>query len=107
MKNQIKASVVAVMIAALPLVGMAVHTMNERVSQRKALIQFVDYCKGCENLRQVNPAKDITKASLHDLKSMARFYESQDNFADCTDYPQQAEINYIIGRSYSARIINK
>lgn len=102
-----KVSLVWVAIAALPLAGMAVHTTSERAAQRKALIQFVDYCKGCENLRQVNPRKDITKATSRELKTMARFYYDQDNFADCTDYPEQAEINYIIGRAYSARIINK
>lgn len=107
MKNQIKASVVAVMIAALPLVVTSIHNVSERASNRKELIHFIDYCKGCENLRQVNPAKDLAKASTRELKTIARWYESQDNFADCTDYPKQAEINYIIGRTYSARIINK
>lgn len=107
MKNQIKASVVAVMIAALPIVGTSIHNASETEHNRKELLQFIDYCKGCENLKQVNPAKDLASAGTRELKTIARWYYDQDNFADCTDYPQQAEINYIIGRSYSARIINK
>lgn len=31
-------------------------------------------------------------------------YEEQEDFADCTDYPQQAEIDKIIGRTYNARM---
>ena len=104
MKKTITISVVAAMIAALPFAGIAVKNNAE---QRKELLHFIDYCKGCENLEQVNPAKDLAKAGTSELKTIARWYESQDNFADCTDYPEQAEINYIIGRTYSARIINK
>ena len=75
--------------------------------QKEALVDFIEYCRTCENLRQVNPAKDYTKASLHELKSAARFYEDQESFLDCTDYQQQAEVNKIIGRTYAARVINK
>lgn len=74
---------------------------------KEALVDFIEYCRTCENLRQVNPAKDYTKASLHELKSAARFYEDQESFLDCTDYQQQAEVNKIIGRTYAARVINK
>lgn len=107
MKKNVRLLVVAATMAALPLAGIAVSNTASKAAERKALIQFVDYCKGCENLMQVNPAKDLTKAGTSELKTIARWYYDQDNFADCTDYPAQAEVNHIIGRSYSARIINK
>ena len=70
--------------------------IQDTINDKEVLMDFIEYCKTCENLRQVNPAKDYTKASLHELKSAARFYEEQDDFADCTDYPQQEEIDKII-----------
>ena len=81
--------------------------MQQSKSEEKSLlVDFIEYCKTCENLRQVNPAKDYTKSSLHELKTVARFYEDQEDFADCTDYQQQAEVNKIIGRTYAARMVN-
>lgn len=94
MKKIVRISVAAAIIAALPLAGVSLH---KRAEERKQLIQFVDYCKGCENLKQVN--KDIAKLGTGELKTIARWYESQDNFADCTDYPQQERVNEIIGRT--------
>ena len=82
--------------------------MQQSKSEEKSLlVDFIEYCKTCENLRQVNPYKDYNKASLHELKTVARFYEEQEDFADCTDYQHQAEVNKIIGRTYNARMINK
>lgn len=103
MKKRFKLALVVMAAAILPLAIAGAGTQN---TERKELINFIEYCKTCENLRQVNPAKDYSKASLHELKSAARFYEEQDDFADCTDYQHQAEIDKIIGRTYAARMIN-
>ena len=101
MKKSIKIALVVAAIVALPL--MAAGTQDDS-KKKEALVDFIEYCKTCENLRQVNPAKDYTKASLHELKTVARFYEEQEDFADCTDYQHQAEVNKIIGRTYTARM---
>ena len=101
MKKSIKLALVVMAAAILPL---AIEGAGTQDTERKELINFIEYCKTCENLRQVNPAKDYTKSSLHELKTVARFYEDQEDFADCTDYPQQAEVNKIIGRTYNARM---
>jgi len=107
MRRSIKRYLVVATIVALPLVAITSYAhAHARETERKELIDFIQYCKTCENLRQVNPSKDFTKASLHELKSAARFYEGQEDFADCTDYQRQAKIDNIIGRTYSARIIN-
>lgn len=101
MKKSIKLALVVAAIAVLPIM---VAGVRGAINDKEVLLDFIEYCKTCENLRQVNPAKDYTKASLHELKTVARFYEEQDDFADCTDYPQQAEVNKIIGRTYNARM---
>lgn len=101
MRKSIKLVLVVATIVALPIMAAG---MQDDSKDRKALVDFIEYCRTCENLRQVNPAKDYTKASLHELKSAARFYEGQEDFADCTDYQQQAEIDKIIGRTYNARV---
>lgn len=101
MKKNIKSALVVAAIAVLPIM---VAGMRGAINDKEVLLDFIEYCKTCENLRQVNPAKDYTKASLHELKTVARFYEEQEDFADCTDYQQQAEVNKIIGRTYNARM---
>ena len=101
MKKSIKLVLVVAAIVALPLMAAG---MQDTINDKEVLVDFIEYCRACENLRQVNPAKDYTKASLHELKSAARFYEEQENFADCTDYQHQAEVNKIIGRTYNARM---
>lgn len=107
MKKNINKYLVVATIVALPLATTIICARTRtHETERKELINFIEYCKTCENLRQVNPAKDFTKASYHELKSAARFYEEQENFADCTDYQQQAKIDKIIGRIYAARMIN-
>ena len=93
MKKSIKLVLVVAAIAALPIMA-----AQDTTSDKEVLLDFIEYCKTCENLRQVNPAKDYTKASLHELKSAARFYEEQEDFADCTDYQQQEKVNKIIGK---------
>ena len=106
MKKSIKRYLVVAAIAALPLATIASYAhAHARETERKELIDFIQYCKTCENLRQVNPAKDYTKASLHELKSAARFYINQYDFADCTDYPNQIVIDDIVGAKYEARVI--
>ena len=93
MKKNIKSALVVAAIAVLPIM---VAGMRGAINDKEVLLDFIEYCKTCENLIQVNPAKDYTKSSLHELKSAARFYEEQEDFAECTDYPQQAEIDKII-----------
>ena len=101
MKKSIKLALVVAAIVALPLMAAG---MQGVINDKEVLLDFIEYCKTCENLRQFNPAKDYNKASLHELKTVARFYEEQEDFADCTDYQQQAEVNKIIGRTYNARM---
>lgn len=102
MKKRIKIALVVATIVALPLMA----AQQSKSEEKSLLVDFIEYCKTCENLRQVDPNKDYTQATLHELKNAARFYEEQENFADCTDYQQQAEIDKIIGRTYAARMIN-
>ena len=101
MKKSIKLALVVAAIAVLPLM---VAGVRGAINDKEVLLDFIEYCKTCENLRQVNPAKDYTKSSLHELKDVARFYEEQEDFSDCTDYQHQAEVNKIIGRTYNARM---
>ena len=103
MKKSFKLVLVVATIVALPIMSAG---MQDDSKDKETLVDFIEYCRTCENLRQVNPAKDYTKASLHELKSAARFYEDQENFADCTDYQHQAEVNKIISRTYAARMVN-
>lgn len=103
MKKRIKIALVVATIVALPLMG----AQQSKSEEKSLLVDFIEYCKTCENLRQVDPNKDYTQATLHELKNAARFYEEQENFADCTDYQQQAKIDEIIGRTYDAKVINK
>lgn len=103
MKKNIKSALVVAAIAVLPLMAAG---MRGAINDKEVLLDFIEYCKTCENLRQVDPNKDYTQATLHELKNAARFYEEQENFADCTDYQQQAKIDEIIGRTYAARMIN-
>ena len=103
MKKNIKSALVVAAIAVLPLMAAG---MRGAINDKEVLLDFIEYCKTCENLRQVDPNKDYTQATLHELKNAARFYEEQENFADCTDYQQQAKIDEIIGRTYDARMVN-
>ena len=100
MKKRIKIALVVATIVALPLMG----AQQSKSEEKSLLVDFIEYCKTCENLRQVDPNKDYAQATLHELKNAARFYEEQENFADCTDYQQQAKIDKIIGRTYNARM---
>jgi superfamily II DNA helicase RecQ len=100
MKKRIKIALVVATIVALPLMG----AQQSKSEEKSLLVDFIEYCKTCENLRQVDPNKDYTQATLHELKNAARFYEEQENFADCTDYQQQAKIDEIIGKTYDARM---
>lgn len=102
MKKRIKIALVVVTIVALPLMA----AQQSKSEEKSLLVDFIEYCKTCENLRQVDPNKDYTQATLHELKNAARFYEEQENFADCTDYQQQAKIDKIIDRTYAARMIS-
>lgn len=104
MKKRIKIVLVVATIVALPLMGAGMQ--QSKSEEKSLLVDFIEYCKTCENLRQVDPNKDYTQATLHELKNAARFYEEQENFADCTDYQQQAKIDEIIGRTYAARMVN-
>lgn len=102
MKKRIKIALVVATIVALPLMA----AQQSKSEEKSLLVDFIEYCKTCENLRQVDHNKDYTQATHHELKNAARFYEEQENFADCTDYQQQAKIDKIIGKTYAARMIN-
>ena len=104
MKKRIKITLVAATMVTLHLMGAGIQ--QSKSEEKSLLVDFIEYCKTCENLRQVDPNKDYTQATLHELKNAARFYEGQENFADCTDYQQQAKIDEIIGRTYAARMVN-
>ena len=105
MKKRIKIALVVATIVAIPLMGAGMQ--QSKSEEKSLLVDFIEYCKKCEKLRQVDPNKDSTQATLHELKNAARFYEEQENFADCTDYQQQAKIDEIIGRTYDAKVIIK
>ena len=92
MKKSIKLVLVVAAIVALPL--MAAGTKDES-KEKQSLVDFIEYCRTCENLRQVNPAKDYTKASLHELKSAARFYEEQDDKTE-TDSSMNKQLFYFV-----------
>lgn len=96
MKKNIKKYLVVATIVALPLASISYAHTRTHETERRELIQFIDYCRTCGNLRQVDPSKDYTKASHHELKSAARFYEEQPDFADCTDYERQEQVDNII-----------
>ena len=104
MEKRIKIVLVVATIVALPLMGAGMQ--QSKSEEKSLLVDFIGYCKTCENLRQVDPDKDYTRATLHELKNAARFYEEQEDFADCTDYQQQAKIDGIIGRTYAAGTVN-
>ena len=93
MKKSIKLALVVMAAAILPL---AIEGAGTQYTERKELINFIEYCKTGENLRHVTPDQAYTQSSLHALKTVDRFSEEQDDFADCTDYPQQADIDKII-----------
>ena len=70
MKKRIKIALVVATIVAIPLMG---DGMQQSKSEEKSLlVDFIEYCKTCENLRQVDPNKDYTQATLHELKNAAR-----------------------------------
>lgn len=74
-----------VFCGSLTAVG-AYASFHREQENRAYLIDFIHYCKGCEGLRQIDPTKDYTKSTNHELKNLARFYMEQDNFADVSDY---------------------
>lgn len=71
MKKRIKIALVAATIVALPLMG--AEMQQSKSEEKSLLVDFIEYCKTCENLRQVDPNKDYTQATLHELKNAARF----------------------------------
>lgn len=89
--KKIKRYVLVVVMATLALgtiAGTAKVYGDYKFEQmnRAYLLDFIHYCQGNEGLRQINPSKDYTKSSTHDLKHLAKFYLEQDNFADVSDY---------------------
>lgn len=70
------------------------HSMVEM--ERATLLQFVEYCRETEGLQQVDPSKDYTNSSLRELKNVARFYATQDEFADTTDFPDMELVDDIL-----------
>lgn len=70
MKKRIKIVLVAATIVALPLMGAGMQ--QSKSEEKSLLVDFIEYCKTCENLRQVDPNKDYTQATFHELKNAAR-----------------------------------
>lgn len=66
--------------------GRAYTDCRVQQQEKEYLLDFIHYCQGNEGLRQIDPNKDYTKSSLHDLKTLSRFYLEQDSFADVSDY---------------------
>lgn len=88
MKKRIVSAVVAIAILCVCgfIVGFSYESYKVDKQERAYLLDFIHYCQGNEGLRQIDPSKDYTKSSTHDLKLLAKFYLNQDNFADVTDY---------------------
>lgn len=89
--NKTKKFVLGAAIAALVFCGScSVGYLYENVKieqeERAYLLDFIHYCQNNEGLRQIDPNKDYSKSSTHDLKNLAKFYMRQDNFADVSDY---------------------
>lgn len=64
-------------------------------SQRELLFDFIGYCQGCTGLEQncIKPKKSDCDILL---KRVARYYGDQENFADVTDYWEQADVDRLI-----------
>lgn len=74
----------------------AYETHKKEQTERAYLLDFIHYCQGNEGLRQIDPKKDYSKSSTHDLKNIARFYLGQDNYADVSDYWDVRVIDKIV-----------
>lgn len=112
--NKTKKFLLGAVIAALVFCGScSTGYLYENVKieqqERAYLLDFIHYCQKNEGLRQIDPSKDYSKSSTHDLKNLAKFYLNQDNFADVTDYWSMPTIESITNNSYArtcARINN-
>lgn len=93
---------VVVAIAALPF-ATSIYARKSEEWKRTELIKFIDYCKQNEGLRQIDPNKDYSRSSLHDLKTLTRFYLEQSCFDDVTDYDDIVEIDKIVGEDKGGR----
>lgn len=100
MKTTFKAIAVAAFMAlffgGLTATAFTYNEHKYEENEREYLLDFIHYCQGNDGLRQINPNKDYTKSSTHDLKKLARFYLEQDNYADVSDYWDVTVINGIV-----------
>lgn len=88
---------VAVAVTTLTSSSLLAYKSHKEDVEKAELVNFVDYCMVTEGLIPADTAKDYSKASLHDLKSVARFYIRQDNFLDVTDYSDMEDVYDIVG----------
>ncbi len=99
-KNIIKAMAVcgfsALLLCGTFTAGRAYTQYKAETQDKEYLLDFLHYCQGNEGLRQIDPNKDYTKSSLHDLKKLAKFYLEQDNYADVSDYWDVSVIDEIV-----------
>ena len=84
--------------------GMMYDKYQVEKANRAYLLDFVHYCQKNEGLRQINPNKDYSKSSTHELKDIARFYIDQPDFGDVTSYDDILIIDDICGYKYDARM---
>ncbi len=111
MNKNVKRTIVAAILTVISFTGlvsgaMALDHHNMVEMERTTLLQFIEYCRETEGLQQVDPHKDYTNSSLHVLKCIAKFYATQDNFADVTDYPEMELVDDILSIKVAGRTNN-
>ena len=68
MKKNIKSALVVAAIAVLPLMAAG---MRGAINDKEVLVDFIEYCKTCDNLMQVDPNKHYTQETLNQMKNAA------------------------------------
>lgn len=101
-KKLILGAAIAALVGIVSCSAGYVYECNKMEQKERAyLLDFIHYCQKNEGLKQIDPRKDYTKSSTHDLKNLAKFYLEQDNFADVTDYWSVPTIESITDNSYA------
>ena len=103
------AAIAALVFCGSCSAGYLYENVKMEREDRAYLLDFIKYCQKNEGLRQIDPSKDYTKSSTHDLKVLVKFYLDQDNFADVTDYWSVPTIESITNNTHArmcARVNN-
>lgn len=95
-KFALGAAIAALVFCGSCSAGYLYENVKIERQERAYLLDFIKYCQKNEGLRQIDPGKDYTKSSTHDLKKLAKFYLDQDNFLDVSDYWDVSVIDNII-----------